>query len=141
MSSDADAETRPLPQTDTIQSHNATPPAWHVMGSEVGADTLWRMALADYAAETGTDLRRHDLTRLVDSQTVDYALAIIDEEMHAFKALEEYYGHWIDLRNLVKDIALSVFILCDSTTPLSSIFSSQRLLDDVSDDSYSCARC
>lgn len=104
-------------------AHNASEP-------DIDTAALWQEALVDYMNETGTDLLRHDLTRLVRCETVGDVLADIEEEMDEFWAFQDpdNRGNWLDIRDFVKRIAGSVLVLNNAVSvvnlPDASIFNS-----------------
>ncbi|VDB96025.1 unnamed protein product [Peniophora sp. CBMAI 1063] len=61
---------------------------------------LWQNALVEYAQETGTDLLRHDLARLLSCETVNDILIDLDDEMSAFRAFRVDVN-WAVIRKLV----------------------------------------
>ena len=76
-----------------------------------GGGTLWQNALTDYADETGTDLRRHELSRLADCNTAEHFVDDVEEEMKQFRAFDIDLANWSDMKDVLRRVAECVLML------------------------------
>ena len=80
-------------------------------GTTSDTGTLWQNALTDYADETGTDLRRHELSRLAECNTAEHFVDDVEEEMEQFRAFDIDLANWGDMKDVLRRVAECVLML------------------------------